>query len=306
MGMERSYSSKLRVWARPAPVLMEEWSPGASGVMEPSGLALQGPHNAADFASRLYLSEALQPPASALRRFGDTRPFSLEWFQNVEVLRHSRQGRWIPRLMEFAKHAGETVLCLGHGLGTDWVQYARYGASVVVCSPSASQLGLVRQNFELRGLAGRFLHASPVGLPLESASIDVACLVGLLEHAAEPQAVIEEIYRVLKPGGKVLSVTPASFDVDFWQRLVFFWQRWLPGNRKSPIGSLQFSARNMRRMFVRFVEHRTHKRHLRRSDVPHLWRWMPLPVLERLLGRVLLHKAFKPLSAALPVQAMAA
>jgi hypothetical protein len=55
-------------------------------------------------------------------------------------------------------------------------------------------------------------------------------------------------------------------------------------------------------MFGRFVEHRTHKRHLRRADVPHLWRWMPLPILERLMGRVLVHKAFKPLSAALPLQ----
>jgi hypothetical protein len=33
---------------------------------------------------------------------------------------------------------------------------------------------------------------------------------------------------------------------------------------------------------------------------PHLWRWLPLPLLERLLGRVLVIKAFKPLSAAIP------
>ena len=49
-------------------------------------------------------------------------------------------------------------------------------------------------------------------------------------------------------------------------------------------------------MFYRFVEHRTHKRHLRRSDLPHVWRWLPLPVLERMLGRMLVHKAFKPLA----------
>ena len=44
----------------------------------------------------------------------------------------------------------------------------------------------------------------------------------------------------------------------------------------------------------------------RSEAVPHLWRWLPLPLLERLMGRVLVLKAFKPLSAALPAQAAAA
>ena len=33
--------------------------------------------------------------------------------------------------------------------------------------------------------------------------------------------------------------------------------------------------------------------------VPHLWRWLPLPVLERLMGKILILKAFKPLSTAI-------
>jgi hypothetical protein len=63
----------------------------------------------------------------------------------------------------------------------------------------------------------------------------------------------------------------------------------------------RFSARQLRQMFGRFVEHRTYKRQLRRSEVPHLWRWAPLPLLERTMGRVLVVKAFKPLSSAISV-----
>ena len=99
----------------------------------------------------------------------------MQWYLDIENSRHSRHGRWIPRLLEFGKHAGERLLCVGGGLGTDWLQYARHGAAVVVCSPSGTQLALVRRNFELRGLSGRFLHAAPAALPLEAASIDVAC-----------------------------------------------------------------------------------------------------------------------------------
>ncbi len=69
---------------------------------------------------------------------------------------------------------------------------------------------------------------------------------------------------------------------------------------------IAFFARSLRRMFGHFVEHRIHKRHLRRADVPHVWRWLPMPLLERLLGRILVVKAFKPLSAALPALAVAA
>jgi ubiquinone/menaquinone biosynthesis C-methylase UbiE len=306
MSIDSSYPRKLRVWDQTQATALEEWSIGTGGVLAPSGLAVQGPHHAADYAARLYISEALQPPASALRRLTEAEPYSLQWFENIETLRHTRQGRWIPRLLEFTKHAGETLLCLGHGLGTDWLQYARHGATVVVCSPSNSQLAIVKRNFELRGLTGRFIHASASHLPVESGSIDVACVVGMLEQSPEPREVIDEIYRALKPGGKVLAVTPASFDVEFWQSCVFFWQRWLSGRRQSFDGSSRFSGRGLRRMFDRFVEHRTQKRHLRRADVPHVWRWVPLPVLERMVGRVLVLKAFKPLSAALPVQAAAA
>jgi SAM-dependent methyltransferase len=228
-------------------------------------------------------------------------PFTLQWFLDVEIARHSRHGRWIQRLLEFQKHSGETLLGLGTGLGADWVQYARHGAEVVVCSPSLEQLALVQRNFALRDLPGQFLHARPTALPLEAASIDVACLTGLLGDA-DPQPLVDEVYRVLKPGGKVLAVTPARYDIDFWRRLWLPWRRRTP----SPAGPVSFSGRSLRRLFGRFTEHRIHKRQLRRSEVPHLWRWLPLSLLERLFGRVLVLKAFKPLSAAMALHSASA
>jgi hypothetical protein len=51
----------------------------------------------------------------------------------------------------------------------------------------------------------------------------------------------------------------------------------------------------LRSLFSRFAEHRVYKRHLRRSELPHIWRVLPLFLLERMIGRVLVVKAFKPL-----------
>jgi len=277
--MADSYSSKLQIW--------DGWLPAF-----PPGrpLAPGRPIPNVGQAERLFAIEALG------RAGRDTvDPYSLQWFLDAEQARHHRNGRWIPRSLEFAKHGGETLLGLGDSLGTDWVQYARHGAAVVACGPSDERLALVRRNFELRGLPGRFLHVRPEALPLESASIDVACVSTPLPELGDPAGIVGEIYRVLKPGGKVLAVASAKYDLDYFRG---FLPR--PG-RKAPSAEQRFSCRGMRRLFGAFVEHRTYKRHLRRGDVPKVWRWLPLSLLERSVGRYVILKAFKPLSAAIPV-----
>jgi ubiquinone/menaquinone biosynthesis C-methylase UbiE len=292
--MADSYSSKLQIW--------EGWAPSLVKGTVPS-LQIERPFvaspNRLEFADRLFAGESLHG-AGRLRE--GSEPFSLQWFLDIENARHNRHGRWFSRLLEFGKHGGETLLGLGNGLGTDWVQYARQGAEVIACCPSAEQLSLIQRNFALRGLNGVFLHANPRAIPLEAASIDVACVAHLLEDVSDPARVIEEIYRVLKPGGKVLVVIPARFDLDYWRRRCLPWHFLRRRRNTLAPEAASFSARTLRQLFGRFVEARVYKRHLRRAEVPHLWRWLPHPMLERLLGRLLILKAFKPLSAAMTLQ----
>ena len=88
------------------------------------------------------------------------------------------------------------------------------------------QLGLVRLNFELHGLPARFLHAPPHRLPLAAASVDVVCLDGLLHELDRPGDVLDEVYRVLRPGGKVIAVAPAKYGSAYWKDALFPWRRW--------------------------------------------------------------------------------
>ena len=284
--MTDDYPSKLQLWEGGTPALV---SGAAAG-------RLVSPGAAEALAPRLFAAEAMQ---TGRKPRGLAEPYSLQWFLEAESVRYGRHGRWLPRLLEFGKHSGESLLGLGDGLGADWVQYARCGAEVTACSTSVETLALVRRNFELRGLTGQFVHADPAKLPLESASLDVVCVQEVLPTAPDPNALVEEIYRVLKPGGKVLMVTPALHDAQFWSRCLFPLRDWIR-RPAPPRGGM--SRRSLRRLFGQFIEHRIHKRHLRRSESPYLMRWLPLPVLERLMGRFLVLKAFKPLSAALSLQ----
>lgn len=231
-----------------------------------------------------------------------SEPYSLQWFLAIEHHRHGRSARWIPRLLEFDRHAGETLLGLGSGLGTDWLQYARHGAQVIACSRHAAELALIRRNFALRGLRGRFLQADPSAIPLPDASVDVICISGVLHEVKRPLEIVSEMWRLLRPGGKVVAVVPAKYNVDWFRA-------WLPGGLQragrwplpllgGPFGpdshATLYSARRLRKLFAGFESCHVYKRQLSRREVPFLLRGIPRSWLERFMGRLLILKAFKP------------
>ena len=288
--MAESYSGKLHLWDGWTPSLNKGTSPNT-----PIERPFPRYQHRLEFADCVFVEEALSANG---RPTEGVEPFTLQWFLEIENARYRRQGGWIPRLLEFNKHKGETLLGIGNGLGTDWVQYARQGAEVIACCPSAERLALIQRNFALRGLNGVFLHANERAIPVESTTIDVVCVAQLLERTEDRLGVIEEIYRVLKPGGKVLAVIPARYNIDYWRRRFFPWQFWFHSRQEESRLPSMFSAWSLRQLFGRFVEVRVFKRHVRRSEISPIWRWLPHPLVERLLGRYLIIKAFKPLSAA--------
>jgi ubiquinone/menaquinone biosynthesis C-methylase UbiE len=299
--MAGTFSRKLHVWEN-TPESVHEVYPLADS---PQHSGNKGIDPQAGSIEQLYIKECLVPPGHRRRHKEQAEPLTLQWYLSIETQRYGRFGAWLPRILEFNKHAGETLLALGQGLGTDWAQYARNSVSVVACSPSTEQLALIRRNFELRNLRARYLHSQPHALPLESASVDVVA-VNALHQAVDAVSNLGEIYRVLKPGGKVLVIATSRYDVDFWVHKVLIWRNWLGLNRRAYDSSLpRYSRRDLSRMFSQYVDQRTHRRQLRRSEVPHGWRWLPLPVLTRIAGRVVVLKAFKPLSIVLPMPAAA-
>ena len=249
--------------------------------------------------NRLALGEVLRP-SFYLRE--PIEPLSLAWFQEIERLRYHRHGRWLPRLLDFGKYPGERLLGLGSSLGTDLVNFATRGVEVLVAHPNAEQLALVRRNFDLRRLPGIFLHAHPMALPIETGSMDLVFIDGLLHESPDPALVVEETYRVLKPGGKLVAIVPSRRVPDALTWLV---RRFRRSSAKSVAAHGQsvparspFDRRSLAQLLARFQEHRIFRRHLRRADVPHVCRWLPLGMLERFTGRLLLFKGFKPVSAA--------
>jgi SAM-dependent methyltransferase len=240
--------------------------------------------------------ELIRPPGCR-RATPGLVPFSAAWFDELEQKRYQRHGVWLPAALEFGRHPGEAVLLLGPGLGSDAIRYLRTGSLVTIGLSPGDRAELIRDNLSRHGLAARLADVSGPRMPFPDGHFDVVTWNALYDPQPPDPARVDELFRVLKAGGKVIGLFPARYDAGYWQDLLLPLQ-WLYWHRPAdPTTGAKTSGRRLRALFGRFHQFRVAKRHLRRSELPHPWRVLPLVLLERLLGRVLVFKAFKPLSA---------
>jgi SAM-dependent methyltransferase len=224
-------------------------------------------------------------------------PFSAAWYDELEQKRYQRHGVWLPSALEFGRHPGEALLLLGPGVGSDAVRYQRTGTNVIVGVTPFDHPDLVRANLNRHSLSARIVDVAAPVLPFADGTFDVVAWNALYDPAPPDAARIDELFRVLKSGGKVIGLFPARYDAGYWQDLLLPLQ-WLYWRRPAdPTDGTKATARRLKRRFSTFAKPAVGKRHLRRAELPHPWRVLPLVLLERFIGRVLVFKAFKPLSA---------
>jgi SAM-dependent methyltransferase len=236
-------------------------------------------------------------PVTFRRAAPGLAPFSAAWYDELEQKRYQRHGVWLPGALEFGRHPGESLLLFGPGVGSDAVRYIRTGTPVTVGVTPYDHPELVRENLARHGLSARIVDVSSPRLPFADGAFDVVAWNALYDPAPPDAARIDEVFRVLKSGGKVIGLFPARYDAGYWQDLLLPLQ-WLYWRRPAdPTDGTKTSARRLKRRFGAFVKPTVGKRHLRRAELPHPWRVLPLVLLERLIGRVMVFKAFKPLSA---------
>ncbi len=103
---------------------------------------------------------------------------------------------------------GEAVLDLGSGTGLDALIAARLvGAAgrVVGVDLSEAMLTKARANAAAVGTGNvEFRHGYAEALPAEDGAFHAVIVNGLLNLAPEKDAVVREIFRVLRPGGRAL------------------------------------------------------------------------------------------------------
>ena len=124
-----------------------------------------------------------------------------EFYRQVEHERYDVYAPWMREAIGFATHAGEAVLEIGPGLGTDHAQFAQAGARMFALDLTNSHLQLTRRRFENERLVTRPVRGDAERLPFADGRFDLVYSYGVLHHTPDTAGAIREIHRVLRPGG---------------------------------------------------------------------------------------------------------
>ncbi|HLK56309.1 MAG TPA: methyltransferase domain-containing protein [Chthonomonadaceae bacterium] len=130
-------------------------------------------------------------------RLEDTYWWFVARHRLVEAIIRSRYPR------AGAEEASLTILDVGCGTGAMSARLTRYGRVV-----SADFSPLALEFSQRRGLK-HLVGADAMRLPFASDTFDLLIAMDMLEHLPDDKAALCEFYRVLKPGGRIITTVPA-------------------------------------------------------------------------------------------------
>jgi 2-polyprenyl-3-methyl-5-hydroxy-6-metoxy-1,4-benzoquinol methylase len=122
------------------------------------------------------------------------------------------------------KLKGTEILEIGSGHGSLGIELALAGACVTAIEPCEAWRLLSEERAAFMGLAIQHLDADAHHLPFPDGRFDGCVSLQVLEHVREPEQVISEVSRVLKPGGRIL-VSCENY-LSFWEP--HYGVPWLP------------------------------------------------------------------------------
>lgn len=129
----------------------------------------------------------------------------LKGFDKQDYLDHSDiRYQLEPEILSFGQFSlfnGKRTLEIGVGLGSDHQKLAEHGAILTGIDLTPRAINHTKRRFELMGLNSELQIADAENLPFDDSFFDAVYSWGVLHHSPETQKAVNEVYRVLKPGG---------------------------------------------------------------------------------------------------------
>jgi demethylmenaquinone methyltransferase/2-methoxy-6-polyprenyl-1,4-benzoquinol methylase len=152
----------------------------------------------------MSLDDAFQTPQSKRRYVRELFATIADRYDLItRVLSYGQDARWKARLVSMAEvRAGERALDLACGTGDIAFAVAARGARAVGLDITHRMLQLA----QAKSTTARFITADMTSLPFRSASFDLVTTGYGLRNVPDLDAAIDEIARVLRPGGRLLSL----------------------------------------------------------------------------------------------------
>jgi len=124
-----------------------------------------------------------------------------EQHRELERMRDEREP-FIGEFARFDETAGQRVLEVGVGAGTDHLRFARGGARLSGIDLTEAAIALTRRRLAMEGLGSDLRVGDAEKLPFDDGSFDIVYSWGVIHHTPDVQRAAREIVRVLRPGGR--------------------------------------------------------------------------------------------------------
>lgn len=142
---------------------------------------------------------------------GISKEGTQEYYDAIEKFRYTHEP-FIHELVQFPKWKGKKTLEIGMGAGTDFIQFAKAGAEAHGIDLTEKSIEHVKRRLASQGLTAQISQADAENLPFSNNIFDFVYSWGVIHHTPDTQKAVQEIYRVLKPGGSFLVMLYHKFS----------------------------------------------------------------------------------------------
>jgi SAM-dependent methyltransferase len=195
---------------------------------------------------------------------GGLPPLTRAWFEQVEAHRYAVEP-CIHAVAQFTRHHGRKILEVGVGAGTDHLQWARAGAECHGVDLTDAAIQTTRARLAEYGFTSNLQRIDAERLPFEDGTFDLVYSWGVIHHSEKPEQIVEEIRRVLRPGGRFVGMLYGRRSVvalKVWARQGLLRGRpWMSlgeglWNHVESVGTKAYTVPELARMFGRFSSFR--------------------------------------------------
>jgi SAM-dependent methyltransferase len=190
-------------------IAMSAEQAGAGGRLDTASFEDRAPHR---YKARTRDNWTAAPCGSTTSAQPPSTP---AYFREIEEFRY-RTHPWILEAIRRFGVRGSRVLELGFGMGSDHISLAREGANLFGVDLTPRSARITRERFALEGREARVTTADGERLPFADDTFDFVYSFGVIHMSNRTDQVVEEVRRVLRPGGRCWITVYHRDSVFFW------------------------------------------------------------------------------------------
>jgi SAM-dependent methyltransferase len=209
------------------------------------------------------------------------------FFREVDRQRYEAYAPWLGEAVGFGAGQSRRVLEVGCGMGTDLARFARHGATVFGVDLTPRHLAITRARLLNEDVIPRLVRGDAEHLPMGDGTVDLVYSFGVLHHTPDITKALDEIHRVLRPGGRLVLGLYHRHSMFYWLNTmlvagVLHGRLWRDGRRRlmadierhdhsdaMPLVNV-YSRRETSRLLHRFSAVETTTHHLEASQFSYL------------------------------------